>query len=226
VFNRVIAGKTPAAGDQFGSALTLGHYYTFAKNGLVVGAPGAATGGRVELFDVGNATATRLVSLSQADVPGMGATTGDQFGASLASGNLDADQFDDVAVGVPGNNSSQGVVGLLHGNAGGLSGWTWRGEADDGFTIGAGDGYGNAVAIGRFGDVNNDPKDRNDAPADLAVGSPHRTIGSNSGAGSFQELLGVAGSAPKFIHGFDQHSVQTIRAVPPPVTCPVIPPSP
>ena len=211
-FNREIAAPTPTVGDGFGSALTLGHYYTFTKNGLVVGAPGAATGGRIGLYDVGNATATRLAWLSQANVPGMANGAGDQFGASLASGNLDADQFDDLAMGVPGNGNGQGVVALFRGNAGGLSGWTWLGEIFN-FPIAAGDSQGASVAIGRFGDVNNDPHDRNDAPADLAIGSPHRTVNGVSDSGTFDQYLGVAGDVPMFIQGFDQHSIQPTRII-------------
>jgi hypothetical protein len=143
----------------------------------------------VAIYDVAAATGvTRIKTLTQGDVPGMAPETGDRFGASLAHADLDADLFDDLVIGVPGENSSQGVIALVRGA--GLPGWTWRGEKDDGFTRQAGDGFGTAVAAGRFGDIDDDPSSRNDAPADFAAGAPFRQPNGVASAGSFQEFYG------------------------------------
>jgi hypothetical protein len=53
------------------------------------------------------------------------AEDGDEFGSSVAAGDLDGDGFDDVAVGVHfedvGSATDAGAVQLLYGGAGGLS---------------------------------------------------------------------------------------------------------
>ena len=139
----------------------------------------------------------------------MAPETGDRFGASLAHADLDADLLDDLVIGVPGENASQGVVALARG--GGLTGWTWRGEKDDGFTRQAGDGFGAAVAAGRFGDVDDDPSSRNDAPADFAAGAPFRQPGGVASAGSFQEFYGQPSGDPVFGLGFDEHIVHGVQ---------------
>jgi hypothetical protein len=115
------------------------------------------------------------------------------------------------------------VVALVHGGT--LSGWTWRGEKDDGWTRQAGDRSGASVAIGRFGDVFDDSSDRNDGAADLAVGAPSRQPGGVVNAGAFQEFFGQVGGDPVFQLGFDQHRVNGIQPprtnAPPPLSCPL-----
>ncbi|MFF7971663.1 FG-GAP-like repeat-containing protein [Streptomyces sp. NPDC007905] len=58
------------------------------------------------------------------NTPGVpGATEeGDRFGASIAVGDITGDGIDDVAVGAPGENTSEGVVDVLRGSGSGLTG--------------------------------------------------------------------------------------------------------
>jgi hypothetical protein len=218
-----VAAPTPASGDQFGKAVTIGHFQFATKDYLAVGAPGASGGGLVSTFDTTPTGITRTATLTQSNIPGMAPEAGDQFGAALAHADLDGDGFDDLVIGVPGENSGQGVVALVHGL--GMIGWTWRGEKDDGFTRQAGDRFGTSVAAGHFGDVFDDPTDRNDGAADFAAGAPARQPSGVTGAGAFQEFLGQPSGDPVFQLGFDEHRVNGIQpprpAAPPPLSCPL-----
>jgi hypothetical protein len=115
----------------------------------------------------------------------------DLFGLALASGDFDNDGFDDLAVGVPGENigttSDAGSVHIIYGSAAGLSSagdqvfhrGTIDVEDDPDFF----DDFGAALAACDF---NGDGRD------DLAVGVPLDDVSSESSAGSVNVLYGSA----------------------------------
>ena len=45
------------------------------------------------------------------------AEAADLFGFALAAGDFDGDLFDDLAIGVPGENSGAGAVNVLYGSS-------------------------------------------------------------------------------------------------------------
>lgn len=118
-------------------------------------------------------TSTGAQLFSQ-DSPGIagGAETNDQFGMSLAAGNLGKGAEDDLVVGVPrethvNNGTKQGAVHVIFGSPGGLTStdnqlWTQdsAGVAD---AAEDGDEFGWAVTVADFG---------NGSTPDLAVGVP------------------------------------------------------
>jgi hypothetical protein len=116
--------------------------------------------------------------------------------AAAAAGSLQADfnndGFADLAVGVPmediGGIIEAGVVQVLYGSAGGLTGAGSQifrqGAGGVGDTPEGGDGFGRALAAGDF---------NNDGFADLAVGVFGENAGATSGAGAVQVLYGSAG---------------------------------
>jgi hypothetical protein len=117
------------------------------------------------------------------------AETDDRFGASWTSGDFDADGFDDIAIGVPGENNNTGVVNVIYGSPLGLNGagnqLVWQntaGLAGDAATL---DGFGTTVASGDF---DADGRD------DLAIGAPVDASLGVSGArgGSVSILYGSA----------------------------------
>lgn len=203
----VKTANNPAANDQFGYALDVGHYMlnSAGRDHLAVGAPQSGTGGKVTVWEVGTTALTLQTTLTESDV-GMTANTGDRFGAALAHGKMVSTAIDALVVGIPGNNSDKGAIALFRNQSTTipLAGWTNRYEQDDGFPRSAGDGLGTSVAIGQFGDVTGDLTQVNDTIADVAAGAPGRDPNGVSSAGSFQWWFGRYGNDPTFAAGFDE----------------------
>ncbi len=139
------------------------------------------------------------------------AEAGDNFGTAVATGDVNNDGYDDVAVGVPGEDlggtRDAGLVHLFLGSSTGLraSGsqvWT---QDSSGVPDAAefGDKFGSALAFGDFDNVAGD---------DLAIGSPSEKVGTAANAGALHALSGrstglTATGAKVFtqtsIYGFD-----------------------
>jgi FG-GAP repeat len=129
------------------------------------------------------------------DTPGVGSTAErfDFFGETLASGDFNDDGFTDLAVGAPneavGASQGAGVVNVLFGSAGGLSGTGSQLFTEGNTEPGEGlsnpfDRFGAALAAGDFDD---------DGADDLAIGVPEAFIGNGDGAGMIVVLDGSAG---------------------------------
>lgn len=133
----------------------------------------------------------------------------DQFGWALAAGDFNADGFDDLAIGTPGevlgSEAGAGLVMVLYGTAKGLGqagaplAQRWR--IGGGMTPGTpaeGDQFGYALATGDFD---------GDSFDDLAVGIPFREVGAVVDAGAVLALYGgaagLSGDGHRF---FDQNS--------------------
>jgi len=101
----------------------------------------------------------------------------------VASGDFNLDGFDDLAIGVPGENSTRGIVQVLYGTPTGLGAvgnqiytQAWEGmQGEDR----PGDAFGLVLAAGDFG---------GDFASDLIIGVPNEDGGGNWGV--FQTLLG------------------------------------
>jgi hypothetical protein len=205
--------------DMFGTALAAGDIDGDGIVDLIVGGPGdtdpGATAGSIwclELEDVGRAltvsTSTR-VSQTTSGVPDT-AEDGDEFGSAVVVADLNGDGYDDIVVGIPGENVGRiedaGAVQYLRGGSGGLltrSGSITTGQIyyDQGSahvegTVVADDRFGSALAAGDF-DA--------DGYADLAIGVPGEDwsgadegavqimYGSSTGPGVGRDELWTAG---------------------------------
>lgn len=184
-------------GDLFGASLTSGDFDNDGYDDLAIGMSGEDLGG------VDDAGAVMVVygspggiepansSLFHANRPGVPGVSeaGDRFGSALAAGDFDGDGYDDLAIGVPGEDEGQkrdvGAVVVVEGGPGGLgsSGADLISQNTSGFK-GVGernDLYGYALAAG---DIDGDGRD------DLVIGAPGESISGNPGSGEIGVVYG------------------------------------
>jgi len=188
------AGQPPVPGspdtdDFFGNALAAGDFNGDGFMDLAVGVPGDNNG---QARGAVNVIYGRAAGLSgqgaQEWIQGRNGLEGndergDVFGASLAAGDFDADGFDDLAVGVPGEDGAQGIVAVLYGSASGLSAdrdQVWNQSDLAGGSRTNGDQFGTALTTGDF---------NGDGFADLGIGTPFR----NNSSGLVHVVYGSAG---------------------------------
>jgi hypothetical protein len=189
------AVTAPSAGARFGSSLTCGDFNADAYDDLAVTAAGWSDGaGEVFVFygspsGVGSNLDLKNIRIRQENV-GEVSEKDDAFGVALASGDLDGDGVDDLAIGSPGEDweypSLLGDVGFVYVVPGSPIGLLTPGHTVKeccGVQHRASARYGSALAIG---DVDGDGRD------DLAIGAP-KGDAQVAGAGTVQLLHGAAG---------------------------------
>lgn len=185
------------SGDSFGFSLTVGDFDGDGYDDLAVGIPqekvnGFADAGAAAILygsSAGIAAAGDLFLTQDAGIADA-ADEGDFFGLSLASGDLNGDGFDDLAIGVPYENfdgaTDAGIVHVLFGAAGGVSTandqlWSQNSTNVEG-TAEEYDHFGAALTTGDF--------DR-DGIDDLAIGAPWENTSANT-AGALTILRGTS----------------------------------
>ncbi|MCA9963338.1 MAG: FG-GAP repeat protein [Anaerolineales bacterium] len=186
------------SGDHFGFALAAGDFNgNNLYDDLAIGVPhegigGVANAGAVNViygsWSVGLASANnQLWHQNSTNVEGV-VEADDQFGYSLAAGNIGHIGRSALVIGVPYEDldaiSNNGVVQILYSNNG--SGLTATGDQmwhqDSNFVEGtaeANDWFGFAVTAGDF---------NNDNRADIAIGAPGEGVGSANNAGAVNAL--------------------------------------
>lgn len=184
-------------GDSFGAALTAGDFDADGYADIAVGIPGEGLRGKsdagaVHVFygspsgiDLGN---DRVWAQSSPGIKG-GAEPDDRFGASLATGDFDHDGFDELLVGVVGEDiGSQpdaGAVNLIRGSDSGLTAkddmLIHQGGSGVAGAPESGDALGSALVAADFD---------SDGWMDLAIGIAGEGIGSAAGSGAVQIMFG------------------------------------
>jgi hypothetical protein len=188
-------GDQPEEWDLFGETLTTGDFDGDGYADLVIGVPNEelvlqSNAGRVQVL---YGSSAGLTSADTENFMLQAYTAGDRYGAALTTGDFDGDGFDELAVGIPGEDlyswANIGAVEILYGTSVGLhrrSGWDdfWT-QGDSGMVDGPtlGDKFGSALAAGDFD---------NDGYADLAVGIPYEDVGNIVDAGAAHLLYGSA----------------------------------
>jgi len=183
----------------FGQALAAGDFDGDGFEDLAIGVPDYDSGMNSDVGAVvvlygswGGLTTDGLTWFTQ-DHPSLqdAAEQGDKFGWTLAAGNFDGDDYDDLAIGIPyehvaENVSDAGAVQVIYGSATGLDlandQFIYQGiEGELEGTPEELDRFGWSLAVGDFDDDGRD---------DLVVGVPYEQISDQNGAGAFHVIFG------------------------------------
>lgn len=206
--NSGVSENAVEAGDQFGRSLATGDFNGDGRDDLAVGVPfedlAGANAGAVQIFFGGSTFGSSGLSnglvrtadnvfISQSNISNESVEVGDLFGFALAVGRFDLDKFDDLAIGVPGEDFNSGFsdAGLVHVLYGSLNGPSFTrtqtllqnspGVPDD---TEAGDQFGYALSAWNFGGSNQ---------SDLAIGVPFEDVGGATDAGAVIVIYGSLG---------------------------------
>jgi hypothetical protein len=181
----------PEAGGRFGAALTAGRFDVDGFDDLVVGAPGENVGASVD------AGVANLFSNPAGVLPGISGSAllqdnpeaGDRFGAALGHAFFTSDGFDDLVVGVPGEDvgatTDAGAVNFFANTASALPGVSGPALLQD--NPEAGDQFGAALTAKVLG---------GDGFFDLVVGAPGENVGATVDAGAANVFSSSGGVLP------------------------------
>ena len=167
----VLDNGLPEEEDRFGSAVASGDFNGDGVMDLAIGAPGENGDNGAVYLQRG----TYGAALGVGDYPTflapwgrLNADPSGEAGAALAAGDFDGDGYDDLAVGIPGDDSDRGAVEVFLGGFTGLrSGDSiilYASDAPDRSNSSNQERMGAALAVGDF---------NSDGVDDLAVGAPN-----------------------------------------------------
>jgi hypothetical protein len=201
IWHQTIAGilDVRESNDEFGRALAAGDFDGDEIDDLAIGVPLENLGDDVNAGAVNTiygsedegltADGNQFWNQDTAGVEGENDAE-DRFGAALAAGDMNGDDRDDLAIGVPRENLSSiidaGAVNVLYGASLGLSStgdqrWN-QNTAGIQETAASFDQFGFALSVGDYD---------GDEVSDLAVGVPFEDVGAIDDAGSVNTLYGV-----------------------------------
>lgn len=197
---QAIEGKAKSY-DLFGFAVAAGNFNGDLYSDLAIGVPlhdvkGLENGGAVNVIygGIGGLGEERNQIIDQRKLDVEIFSIDNRFGTTLAVGDFDGDDLDDLAVGAPHESSKRqkevGGVNVIYGSSNGLAGG--RAQAwnqTNRFVMGGdldntGDRFGSAVVSGDF---NGDGLD------DLAIGTPLDDWGNQADSGTVNVLYGSRG---------------------------------
>jgi hypothetical protein len=163
-----LTGNT--AGDRFGAAVaSAGDVDGDGTPDVLVGATGAGGTGKAYVYSGRSGALLRTMS---------GETSGDLFGSTVLSADLNGDGIPDLLVGAPGALSGTGKVYAYSGEDGSPPLFQIAGTA-------AGAAFGSAIAVADF---------TGDGRPDLAIGAPQASPGGQASAGSVYVYSGAVGT--------------------------------
>jgi hypothetical protein len=180
--------------NRFGLSLAAGNFNGDAADDLAIGQAYISSRGAVRVLygttSEGLSSSSDFWTQNSAGILDI-VEDGDLFGSSLAAGDFDADGYEDLAIGVPGEGIGDGgyagAVHVITGSPGGLT------EAGDQFWSQDSAGVPDAASWGeRFGTALAAADFNGDGRADLAIGVPYEAVGDNRNAGVVHVIYGSA----------------------------------
>src|SRR4051794_23834841 len=144
-------------GEHFGTSLAIADFNRDGAGDLAVGAPGDLHGGRVYVY-AGSPAGPGLFPRAVEQLSPGGR---DEYGAALATGDINHDGYPDLVVGAPGAQRT-GTINVF---LGGKTGLATRMAGAEAAAPAPGDRFGISVAVGDF---------NHDGYGDVAVGAPGR----------------------------------------------------
>lgn len=205
--DRTGVGDVAKTGEHMGRAVSCGDFDGDGYDDVAVGTPDntasdGVSAGAVNVF-YGSPGGLGTSDIYRQGESGLGEANGggDAFGAALATGDFDADGYDDLAIGVPGEDVASlpgsGRIMVLYGSAGGL---TTAGKIslnqNNPAVAGSpqqGDGFGSSLAAGDFD---------GDGHSDLAVGVPGEEVSGLDDAGMIHVFFGSRGAGLTVVGNF------------------------
>jgi FG-GAP repeat len=219
VFHRDTAGVkgAPEPGDEFGRVLAVGNFNDDEYADLAIGVPfdddeAQDAGSVTVLYGSSEGLSTDNSETWDQDSPGIedDADKGDNFGYALTTGDFNGDYYDDLAIGVPGEDVSDeddaGLVHVIYGTGKGLDAegsQIWH-QGIEGVTglLEENDRFGTTLAAGDFDDDDSD---------DLVIGVPDEDVGDIEDAGWIHVLYGSDSSRGSVPGVFTGGGLTTVR---------------
>jgi hypothetical protein len=199
VFDQFTTGidDYPESYDHFGYQLEGGDFNGDGYVDLAIGVPGEtvngnANAGMVQILfgSINGFSGSDSQTWSHDNIPSQTVDEDEWFGQALASGDFDMDGFDDLAIGVPGQDfvsmDNVGLVNVLYGSSSGLTTTGYQ-AFGQGFGIQeileSNDFFGQVLEAGDF---------NGDGYSDLAMSAYNEDLGTDINAGVVQVVYGSA----------------------------------